>query len=72
MLQLAKTVSKIGTGSDSGYRLAKLSLIMFEHMVCEGTVDSGGNTCALEFILLIVNETGDTEDCNCKRLALPY
>ena len=58
----------IGTGNDSGCAIAKLPLVMFELMVCKGTADGGGNTCALECILLTGN---GTEACNGKRLALP-
>ena len=61
----------IGTGNDSGCLLAKVPLVMFELMVCKGTADGGGNTCAIECILLTGNETDGAEACNGKRLALP-
>ena len=60
----------IGTGNDSGCAMAKLPLVMFELMLCKGTADGGGNTCALECILLTGTETDGTEACNGKRLAL--
>ena len=46
--------ANIGTGNDSGCPMA---LVMFELRVCKGTADGGGNTCALECILLTGNET---------------
>ena len=59
----------IGTGNDSGCPLAKPSLNMFELIVCKGTADGGGSTCALDCIMLTGNETDGTEACNGKRLA---
>ena len=44
---------------------------MFELMVCKEIADGGGNTCALECILLTGNETDGAEACNGKMLALP-
>ena len=38
---------------------------------CKGTADGGGNTSALEYILLTGNETDGAEACFGKRLALP-
>ena len=58
----------VGTGNDSGCAMAKLPLVMFELMVCKGTADGGGNTCALECKLLTGNRPGA---CIGKRLALP-
>ena len=60
----------IGTCNDSGCPMAKLPLVMCELMVRKGTADGGGNTCALDCILLTGNETDGTETCNCKSLAL--
>ena len=57
----------IGTGNHSGCAMAKLPLVMFELMVCKRTTDVGGNTCALECILLTGN---GKEACNGKILAL--
>ena len=61
----------IWTSNDPGCPIEKLPLVMFELKVCKGTADNGGNTCALECILLTGNETDGTEACNGKRLALP-
>ena len=58
----------IGTCNDSGCAMAKLPLVLFELMVCKGTADGGGNTCALECILLTGNGPGA---CNGEKLALP-
>ena len=58
-----------GTANDSSCPLTKLPFVLFELMVCKGTADGGGNTCALECILLAGNETGGTEASNGKRLS---
>ena len=61
----------MGTGYNSGCTLAKLPSVIFELMVCKGTAVGGGNTFALECILLTGNETGGTEGCNRTRHAVP-
>ena len=61
----------IGTGNDSNCPMAKQPLVMFEVMVCKGTADGRGNTCALVCILLTGNEADGTKTCNGKRLTLP-
>ena len=62
---------KIGTVNDSYCSLAKLPLVIIELMVFQGTADGGGNTCALESIILTGNETSGAETRNDNKLALP-